>query len=1230
MKARRLFILLTAVLLPFHVAGRTTLTDLRVQHSIRPLAVEDAHPSFSWKMESDQPGQAQQSYRIRVRRASDGREVWDSGERKDSLSTGIRYLGVALQPGMDYHWDLSVRDLQGNIHEASSDFATGLMDPRLSAWKGAAWIGDRRPSLDAASLHLFSISADFTIVKGKCAGFLFGANDFRLGNIFQNSYNLAGENYFKVLLDFSGYGTPQGASILIYRVGYAAGDRADTPLLTLDKAHYPGLNLDRILHSGATGDHSLKLSACDGTLAFEVDGQGVSTDGSKTPTPFTVSPLGKGHNVNIFPHLCCVGFAAEPGSDVTYSHYCIEAGGRSEEGPLFYGADQYSRFEGLSCVRLPKYRNQSAYEMDIVVINKGETEVVETIDPSFGGAKLLRGGFRIAPGKSVRSAKLYASALGVYNAYLNGRKVGQDWFAPGASQYRERVTYQAYDVTSLIRSGDNVLGAELFGGWYSGFMSYDTLNYNFYGDTQAFLCRLDLLYEDGTLESVVTRPDSWKSFDGGPVRAGSFFQGERYDARLESAVKGWSEPGYDDSAWRKAEAVDTRSWVNPYLTARVDGLVREQEVIEAQGRKYLQGDDYTFIYDMGVNLVGVPQITIPAGWLKRGDVVILRYAEQLYPGEQGDKDEYVRRFGPAGRNIAGHMLYDNYRSALCTDFYIAGGDAEAVIQPRSTWRGYQYIQITIPSHAGPLPLQNVKGIVLSSCERPTGAYEAETADGRTGEWVNQLFRNIQRSQQGNFFTLPTDCPQRNERMGWTGDAQAYCRTASYHADVYNFFRQWMTALRDDQGQGSPADVPGSVPSTVPSFKQAKDVNFAEATTWAAAVCMVPWQMYSQYGDIRIVEENLEAMMTWLGGMAFYPLNDTYPHLSAKTGVLGDWLAMDPGTPHDLVNNAIYIHMLEVTAVMAEAAGHPDYARSLRERHRLAKMDWNRAYVDPLSGKTRDLEGKTVHTQTSYATPLQFNVFDEINLPRAQQFLAELTADPNRSGADPKKHAEAGDFKPYTITTGFSGTPNILPALSRAGRWEEAYALFTNTELPSWLYPVTKGATSVWERWNSYDVAFSDPDENTMNSFNHFALGAVGQWMYEYQLGITSGPEPGYKHFVLQPVAGGNYLSLQGSFESEYGRIISAWIADGLGRMTSYAATVPANSAATLYLPVSEELYALGSHPSTGSSPFGSGPWAVFQGVEIHNGIPTAVYELSSGTHRFSLSPTGIQLAGSQK
>ena len=360
-------------------------------------------------------------------------------------------------------------------------------------------------------------------------------------------------------------------------------------------------------------------------------------------------------------------------------------------------------------------------------------------------------------------------------------------------------------------------------------------------------------------------------------------------------------------------------------------------------------------------------------------------------------------------------------------------------------------------------------------------------------------------------------------------------------------------------------------------------------------------MYIQYGDTQVIRENMETMMDWLNGMAFYKTSDEYPYLSAKATGLADWLALDNRTPADLVNNAIYIYMMEVTAIMAEAIGRDDYAATLRERHEKAKADWNRAYVDPATGQTRDLKGQPVHTQASYATPLNFNCFSDENKTRAAAHLAALAAHPGDS------------FKPWTITTGFSGTPNILPALTRGGYVEEAFKMITCTDFASWLYPVTEGATSVWERWNSYDNAFSDPSSNSMNSFNHFALGAVGQWMYEFQLGITtdhgSGVPGGYQHFVLQPNAAGIYTSLEGSYESNYGTIRSAWKADK-GRMTAYKATVPANTTATVYLPVADSV-------QDGSVCEG----AVFKGFTTRNGRRTACYELVAGTYEFAVGST---------
>ena len=492
----------------------------------------------------------------------------------------------------------------------------------------------------------------------------------------------------------------------------------------------------------------------------------------------------------------------------------------------------------------------------------------------------------------------------------------------------------------------------------------------------------------------------------------------------------------------------------------------------------------------------------------------------------------------------------------------------------------------------------MKGLVLSSCQVPTGTYRATTSDGnRTGTLVNQLFRNLQRSQLGNYLTIPTDCPQRNERMGWTGDAQVYTRTGTYHADVQNFFRQWMVSLRADQGIGDDVDVPGGIGSTVPTFVKADDTIFSWGTTWSAAVCQVPWQLFIQYGDTRVVEENFDTMMDWLNGMAFYA-NKDYPYLSTKTDGLADHLALDDRTPRELLNNAIYIRMMEVVSIMADAIGRHAEARTLRERHDHAVEDWNRCFVDPETGMTRDFTGEIVHTQSSYATPLNFHAFNEENRARAAAHLASLVRDPGHG------------FGPYTVTTGFSGTPNLLPALSENGYAQEAYRMICNTAYPSWLYPVTQGATSVWERWNSRDTAFAAQTENGMNSFNHFALGSVGEWMYEYQLGITNDHEKGeagYRHFVLQPSAGADYTALEGSFDSAYGTIRSAWTASE-GVIKTYRCTIPANTSATLYLPV------VGNTTETAPC-----EGAVFCGFTVRNGLRVASFELVSGTWEFTFS-----------
>ena len=1202
------FLLIPTLLLATVPAWATpTIKDFRVQHADSPIAIEDRHPVFSWKMDSDRRGACQTAYQISVIREVDGSELWNTGRVESARSVDIVYQGVALQSEKGYTVQLSVWDQDGQQSDAQTHFETGLMNPRISAWDGAQWIGVKQPKLDAGSQVLFEIETAFTFKRGDVASLVFGADDIRLKNGFLNDFGTqSAENYVQVDLDFG------KREIRIWRVGYYKEDRADVPFITVDKSNYPESNLDAVFSARPReAEHEVNIKVEASQISFIVDGVDVITAPARMRRPggggggfsvgmtggnrrqasnFTLNKLGSGGNYPAFPVLGSVGFAAEAGSEVVYSHYKIFNAGQSEERKVLcpHTGPGYSIFAGKPGVS----------------VNGKELTVTGPVrvwaDPSYGAETMLRTEFQL-PDKPIRQARLYASAMGVYNLFLNGSKVGEDWFAPGDSQYRETICYQTYDVTGMLKSGANALGATLAPGWYTGYLTFTVSNYNFFGDYEALLSRLVVTYEDGSKETFVSDPASWKAFKDGPVCSGSFFQGERYDASKEAAVAGWKQTGYDDSAWIAAERIEKRDWIDFDIVARYDEVVRLRETLTAQRvMPTHSADKHTYIYNMGVNMVGVPSVTIPAGWLRKGDRVTLAYGEQVYPGLKGDKKEYVDRFGKKGRGVAGQILFETNRAAMDLDVYIADGEGEVTIQPSATYRGYQYIQVTLPSHEGPLPLENVKGLVLSSSEIPTGRYKASTSDGnKTAALVNQLFKNIQRSQLGNFFTIPTDCPQRNERMGWTGDAQAYTRTGIYNANTQNFYRQWMVALRADQGVGSDTEVPGGIGSTVPTYNRTDDPSFATGTTWSAAVCQVPWQMYIQYGDKQIIEENMETMMDWLNGMAFYKTSDAHPFLSSKATGLADWLALDNRTPADLVNNAIYIYMMEVTAIMAEAIGRDDYAATLRDRHAKAKADWNSAYVDPVTGKTRNLNGQPVHTQASYATPLNFNCFDEKNKAKAEAWLAELAG--NSDG-----------FKPWTITTGFSGTPNILPALTRGGYVEEAFKMITCTDFASWLYPVTEGATSVWERWNSYDNAFSDPSSNSMNSFNHFALGAVGQWMYEFQLGITTDHgrgEAGYQHFVLQPNAAGIYTGLEGSYESNYGTIRSAWTADK-GRMTGYQCTVPANTGATVYLPVAETV-----QNGTGCD------GAVFKGFTTRNGRRVASYELVAGSFEFSIGET---------
>jgi alpha-L-rhamnosidase len=636
---------------------------------------------------------------------------------------------------------------------------------------------------------------------------------------------------------------------------------------------------------------------------------------------------------------------------------------------------------------------------------------------------------------------------------------------------------------------------------------------------------------------------------------------------------------------------------NSKLTTSLDGAITNIYDLTAKSVNETKPGSGTYIYDMGENVVGLPRITIPDdGYVSNGDELILRYAEILYPDNLAEYTDV---------GVDGTLMVENYRQVLSTDFYTATNGAQ-IIEPRYTFHGYRYIEISGLSK--PLPKENVQMNVLSSV-KTTATYESSNA------LVNRLFKNSQNSQESNFFSIITDCPQRNERMGWTGDAEVYARAAIYNADVYNIFREFNKNHR--QEQASDGRLPRFAPS-YPAYTEATGaipnmMNYASGfgTHWEGSIGVLPYHAYQIYGDTAIIEENLDAIERYLDYLYTQKLRIGTTSINALTagGSLADHLARYGGNTA-LLNNALYVYILGATAEMAEAIGETATAKKFSKRYEAGKEAWNEVFIDPDTVKPRTAAATPAinDRQSNYSLPLRYDIISDEYVERFVENYTDLIANP------PALSDSNGALQPYTLMSGFAGTPTILPALSKYGHVEDAYKMFEQTEYASWLYPVVQGATSIWERWNSYTVENGFGGNNSMNSFNHFSLGAVTEWMMDYQLGISADLEnPGFQHFILQPQAGGTFTYAKGTFESNYGTISSGWTASD-GAMRSYECIVPANSTATLYLPASS----VGTFQSIGG--------VAFNGIVTHNGIDSAEFALASGGYKFTVSGGNVSVA----
>ncbi|MEU0569903.1 family 78 glycoside hydrolase catalytic domain [Nonomuraea sp. NPDC005983] len=741
----------------------------------------------------------------------------------------------------------------------------------------------------------------------------------------------------------------------------------------------------------------------------------------------------------------------------------------------------------------------------------------------------LRRVFRL-DGRPVR-ARVYVSARGLYELSVNGHRVGDDELAPGWTDYRERVQYQVHDVTGLLRAGENVIGAVLADGWWSGYVGFDVRHQALhYGPAPQLIAQLAVDFADGSRRLVAT-DGTWQAGQG-PIVYSDLLMGELVDAREE--VPGWNAPGFDDQGWAPAAVLDGDV---TSLTATTDQPVRvvtELPAVSVESR-----GDGRHIVDLGQNMVGRVRLTVRGA--ERGARIRLRHAEMLDGGE---------------------LYLANLRTAEATDQYVAAGEPVEVFEPRFSVHGFRYVEVS--GHPGPLLPADVTGRVLQSATPDAGEFHC------SDEMVTRLQSNIQWGQRGNFVSVPTDCPQRDERLGWLADAQVFLPTAARNADVSAFFARWMRDVVSGQ------DAEGAFPDVAPQLC----VTNQGAPAWGDAGVIIPWQLYRLYGDVRVLERSYDAMAAWVEHIRRHN-----PDLIWRARVgkhYGDWLQVGVETPRDLLATAYFARSAQLTALAAGVLGRKADAAAYAELHRSIREAFVAAFVEP--------DGRVAGgTQTAYLLALAFDLLPEQLVPAAVEHLA---ADVEARG----RH----------LTTGFVGVSLLCPVLTEHGRADLAYALLHQDEFPSWCYSIRHGATTIWERWDGWteERGFQSA---AMNSFNHYALGSVGDWLYGRVAGIDQ--EPGsvaYRRLLLRPAVGGRLSWARAYQETPYGRVACGWRLGEDG--VEVDVSVPPGATAVLHIPAAD-----GAAVREGDALV-----TAADGVRvIGDGQGVLAVELASGDYRFT-------------
>lgn len=723
-------------------------------------------------------------------------------------------------------------------------------------------------------------------------------------------------------------------------------------------------------------------------------------------------------------------------------------------------------------------------------------------DKDSSGSTYLRKEIEISG--EVLEAYACTTALGLYHFYINGHKVGLDEMTPGWTSYQKHLCYQTYEVTDLLKQGANALGALVGAGWYKGKMGFLHLRNN-YGDQASFLMQLVVRYRDGREETFFTE-ESWLGHEG-PVTFSEIYDGEIYDAGME--IENWNCPGYRADVWK---GVQTAEFPKSALTAQAGSKVRVIETLEA--RSIFQTPQGDRVIDFGQNLTGWVRFKVRG---RTGEEVRFQCFEML--------------------DSSGNVYTANLRSAKQEIRYICRGEGEENYHPHFTFQGFRYVHVL--DWPGELKEEDVAACVLHSDMEETGEFSC------SNPLVNQLHSNIKWSMKGNFLDIPTDCPQRDERMGWTGDAQIFCRTSCYLMNTYTFFRKWLKDVAADQ------TPEGGVPHVVPDIISGREKDdwllskgTHSAAAWADVAVINPWNLYLMYGDTFILEEQYDSMKQWIGFMRKH----TRDHIWNYKLQFGDWVALDAeegsyfgATPNDLTCTAYYAYSTGLFAKIALILQREEDA-----------IEYEALYgeiVKKFQSTFFESDGSmTAMTQTAHILALHFNLVPEAYRQKTAEQLVTLL------------EKEGGH-----LVTGFVGTPYFLHALSGNGYADKAYELLLKEDFPSWLYQVKRGATTIWEHWDGLkpDGTMWSPD---MNSFNHYAYGAVGEWLYRSVLGIeTDEACSGYRRIIISPQTGDALAYAKGSYKSALGMIRVSWEKTQTPGERRLAFTVPANAAVTIRL-----------------------------------------------------------------